>query len=100
VPLQSQEARALRECAPQGGLLSLIAQRRLATSSIGWPCEAASAMGFQKGFDPYVIGIAVSVILGAVLVMVAMMKCLNLFTEGGDGTVVSETSTKEMKKAV
>jgi hypothetical protein len=57
-------------------------------------------MGFQKGLDPYVIGIAVSVVLGAVLVMVAMMKCLNLFTEGGEGTVVSETSTKEMKKAV
>jgi hypothetical protein len=40
------------------------------------------------------------VILAAVLVMVAMMSCLNLFTEDGAGTVVSETSTKDMKKSV
>ena len=56
-------------------------------------------MGFQKGFDPLVILIAVAVILGAVLVMVAMMACLNLFMEDG-GTVVSERETKDMKKAV
>jgi hypothetical protein len=57
-------------------------------------------MGFQKGLDLSVIAIAVCVILAAVLVMVAMMSCLNLFTEDGAGTVVSETSTKDMKKSV
>lgn len=57
-------------------------------------------MGFQTGFDLTVIGIAVAVILGAVLVMVGMMACLNLFTPHGAGTVVREISTKEMKKAV
>ena len=80
------------------GLLCGVARWRLSDDLV--KRRLLAAMGFQKGLDPYVIGIAVSVVLGAVLVMVAMMKCLNLFTEGGDGTVVSETSTKQMKKAV
>ena len=57
-------------------------------------------MGFQKGLDLSVIALAVGVVLGAVAVMVGMMACLNLFTEDGAGTVVSERELKGMKKAV
>ena len=49
--------------------------------------------------DPSVIAVAVCVILGAVGVMVCTMHCLNRLTPHG-GTVVRETSTAEMKKAV
>lgn len=57
-------------------------------------------MGFQKGLDPFVILIAVSVIVGAVVVMVGMMKCLNYFFTEDGGYVVSETVTEDMKKSV
>ena len=61
-------------------------------------CERRRAMAANSG-DPSVIAVAVCVILGAVGVMVCTMHCLNRLTPHG-GTVVRETSTAEMKKAV